>query len=264
MQPGSRCAVGRWTRRKVSTLKIISFRAKSEQAEEPPTLDIAGRVLPVIVRRHPQAKGYKLRYDAVKAELRLTIPVRGRLRAALDWASGQGDWVATQMAVSPDLVRLLRGATLPVEGVNREIIWDRAYSRTPRLEKGRVTVGGPEESVSARIVRWLKNRALETLRAETYDMAEGAGLSIASVSIGDPRGRWGSCSSSGAIRYSWRLILVPADVRRATVAHEVAHRLHMDHSPAFHAAHADLLGEDPAPAREWLRKHGAALHRFTA
>ena len=41
MQPGSRCAVGRRTRRKVSTLKIISFRAKSEQAEEPPTLDIA-------------------------------------------------------------------------------------------------------------------------------------------------------------------------------------------------------------------------------
>ena len=74
-------------------MKIISFRAKSEQAEEPPTLEIAGRVLPVIVRRHPQAKGYKLRYDAVKAELRLTMPVRGRLRAALD--DGR--------AVTPDL-----------------------------------------------------------------------------------------------------------------------------------------------------------------
>lgn len=245
-------------------MKIISFRAKSERAETPPTLEIAGRTLPVIVRRHPQAKGYKLRYDAVRAELRLTMPARGRIRAALDWAGGQGDWVATQMAVSPDVVRLLRGATVPVEGIERLIVWDRAYPRTPRLEGGRMTVGGPEESVGTRIVRWLKTRALDTLRAETFDMAEGAGLSITSVSIGDPRGRWGSCSSSGAIRYSWRLILMPADVRRATVAHEVAHRLHMDHSPAFHAAHADLLGEDPAPAREWLRKHGSALHRFMA
>jgi predicted metal-dependent hydrolase len=244
-------------------LKIISFRAKSEQAEAPPTLEIAGRVLPVIVRRHPQAKGYKLRYDAVKVELRLTMPDRGRIRAALDWVGKQGDWVMTQMASSPDAVRLLRGATLPVEGMNREIVWDRSYPRTPKLEQGRVIVGGTEESVGARIIRWLKARALDTLRAETYDMADGAGLSIVSVSIGDPRGRWGSCSSSGAIRYSWRLILVPPDVRRATVAHEVAHRLHMDHSPAFHAAHADLLGEDPASAREWLRKHGAGLHRFT-
>ncbi len=245
-------------------MKIISFRAKSEQAEAPPTLEIAGRTLPVIVRRHPQARGYKLRYDGVKAELRLTMPARGRVRAALDWACGQGDWIAAQMNAAPDAVRLLPGASVPVEGIERLIMLDHRSPRTPRLEGDRMIVGGPETSVGARVVRWLGNRALETLRAETYDMVEGAGLSIASVSIGDPRARWGSCSSSGAIRYSWRLILVPPDVRRATVAHEVAHRLHMDHSPAFHAAHADLLGEDPAPAREWLRKHGSALHRFTA
>lgn len=245
-------------------MKIISFRAKSETIEPAPSLDIAGRVLPVIVRRHPQAKGYRLRYDAVRAELRLTMPARGRMRAALDWASGQGDWIARQMEVSPDAARLMPGAYVPVEGVERLILWESSSPRMPRLAEGHITVGGPEGSVAPRVLRWLKNRALETLRAETFDMAEGAGLSVASVSIGDPRGRWGSCASSGAIRYSWRLILAPADVRRATVAHEVAHLLHMNHSPAFHAAHADLLGEDPAPAREWLRRHGAALHRFTA
>ena len=62
--------------------------------------------------------------------------------------------------------------------------------------------------------------------------------------------------------YSWRLILCPPDVRRATVAHELAHLLHMDHIPAFHAAHARILGEDPKPARAWLREHGAGLHRY--
>ena len=56
--------------------------------------------------------------------------------------------------------------------------------------------------------------------------------------------------------------MAPDFVRRATVAHEVAHRLHMDHSPRFHAVVRELLGEDPAPARAWLRREGGALHRI--
>ena len=80
------------------------------------------------------------------------------------------------------------------------------------------------------------------------------------MSIGDPRARWGSCSANGDIRYSWRLILAPPDVLEATVAHEVAHRLHMDHSPAFHAAVRRLLGRDPSAERAWLRAHGRELY----
>ncbi len=244
-------------------MRIISLRAKSEEGAAP-SLSIAGRVLPIIVRRNAQARGYRLRYDAVRAQLRLTMPARGRLRPALEWVATQQDWILVQIEAAPACVRLVPGALLPVEGVEREILWSRASPRAPALEEKCVLLGGPEESVGPRLVRWLKGRALERLRAETYDMAEGAGLVVTTVSVGDPRGRWGSCAASGAIRYSWRLILAPPDVRRATVAHEVAHRLHMDHSPAFHAAHRDLLGEDPAPARQWLRAHGRALHRFTA
>jgi predicted metal-dependent hydrolase len=110
-------------------------------------------------------------------------------------------------------------------------------------------------------LRWLQAQARERLVAESKALAEREALPLTSVSIGDPRSRWGSCSSSGAIRYSWRLVMAPPWVRQATVAHELAHLLHMDHSPAFHAAHARLLGTDPAPARQWLRTHGAGLHR---
>ena len=100
------------------------------------------------------------------------------------------------------------------------------------------------------------------LSEETREFAEKAGVSVPSVGVGDPVSRWGSCAASGAIRYSWRLILAPAFVRRATVAHEVAHRIHMNHSPRFHALVAELLESDPAPARRWLRAHGSALHWF--
>jgi predicted metal-dependent hydrolase len=82
------------------------------------------------------------------------------------------------------------------------------------------------------------------------------------VAVGDPKGRWGSCAASGVIRYSWRLILAPPEVRRATVAHEVAHRVHMNHSAAFHAVVRELYGREPSHERAWLRANAMRLHSF--
>src|SRR3546814_1211329 len=113
------------------------------------------------------------------------------------------------------------------------------------LGEGCLMLGGAEEAIAPRVLRWLRDRARETLHHETEVYAARAGLRLGQVSVGDPRSRWGSCASNGNIRYSWRLICAPIFVRRATVAHEVAHLAHMDHSPAFHARHADIYGGDP-------------------
>jgi len=128
------------------------------------------------------------------------------------------------------------------------------------LHGGRLICGGPAEGLARRIQNWLRREALKVLSEETDELAARIGVAVERVTVGDPRARWGSCSSRGAIRYSWRLILAPDHVRRATVAHEVAHRIHMDHSRRFHALVAELLGADPAPARAWLSANGAALH----
>jgi predicted metal-dependent hydrolase len=127
---------------------------------------------------------------------------------------------------------------------------------------GRILTGGPLETIEPRLLRWLKQQARVVLERETRACADKADVTVARIGIGDPLSRWGSCSESGSIRYSWRLILAPDWVLRATVAHEVAHRVHMNHGPAFHALVAGLFGADPAPARLWLRRHGAGLHRF--
>ena len=122
--------------------------------------------------------------------------------------------------------------------------------------------GGPLEGLDRRLLRWLKSHARDLLDRETREFAARAGVMASRVAVGDPVSRWGSCSSKGAIRYSWRLILAPEFVRRATVAHEVAHLVHLNHGPDFHALVERLLGADPKPARAWLRREGAALHRI--
>ena len=108
-------------------------------------------------------------------------------------------------------------------------------------------------------MRWLRAEAQRLLDLETRACAAAAGVTIESVRVGDARSRWGSCTGSGAIRYSWRLVMAPGWVRRAVVAHEVAHRIHMHHGPDFHALAAELNGSDPAPAMRWLHTNGTRL-----
>jgi predicted metal-dependent hydrolase len=209
-----------------------------------------------------RARVIRLRVDRRTGEVVLTVPPRVSRRKALEWASGHRDWIEKQLArVEPASV-IAPGSLIPLEDEPHRVDWDPARPRVPRLEPGLILAGGPLDGLEARILRWLRRHALDLLGRETAEFAAKAGVSVSRVAVGDPVSRWGSCSSSGAIRYSWRLLLAPDFVRRATVAHEVAHRVHMHHGPEFHALVEELLGADPKPARLWLRRRGAALHRI--
>jgi predicted metal-dependent hydrolase len=81
------------------------------------------------------------------------------------------------------------------------------------------------------------------------------------LTLRDTRSRWGSCSATGALSYSWRLILAPPRVLDYVAAHEVAHLAQMNHSPAFWAEVARLMPDYESP-RAWLRREGSALHRY--
>jgi hypothetical protein len=210
----------------------------------------------------PTARAMRLRVDRRTGEVVLTIPKRASRRKALAWADGHRGWIEARLAEVAPALPLAPGTELPLYGRPHRIDWSPDRPRTPRVEEGRLVVGGPVEGLEARLLRWLRRHALDTLASETAEFAAKAGVKVTRIGTGDPLSRWGSCSSTGGIRYSWRLILAPDWVRRATVAHEVAHRVHMNHGPDFHALVETLLGADPKPARLWLRSHGPSLHRI--
>lgn len=191
--------------------------------------------------------------------LKLTMPWRQSARSALDWVAGQRPWIDRQLAAAPAGLPFNDGAIIPVEGVERRIVHQPGTRRGVQLQGERLLVGGPAESLPGAVERWLRTLARERLSHTTAAVAAQAGVTVRSVSIGDPVSRWGSCSSSGAIRFSWRLILAPPEVLRFVVTHEVAHRLHMDHSPAFKAAEERLFGGPVAAARLELRRLSPSL-----
>ena len=77
----------------------------------------------------------------------------------------------------------------------------------------------------------------------------------------DQTSRWGSCTAAGALSYSWRLILAPPHVLDYLAAHEVAHLVEMNHSPAFWRVVARICPEWER-AKGWLSANGNALHRY--
>lgn len=221
---------------------------------------IGADVRPLTIVRSRAARRMRLSVDPRNGTIRLSLPTRAGLKGALLWVEEQRAWIERQLGRLPEPRPILPGGSVDLGDDALTIDWAADRPRVVRREGDRLIVGGPADALEGRVLRWLKREALTVLARETQEFADLASVGVGRVGVGDPRSRWGSCAASGDIRYSWRLILAPAFVRRATVAHEVAHRVHMNHGAAFHALVAELLGADPRPARLWLRANGAALH----
>lgn len=204
----------------------------------------------------------RLSIDERRQLLTLTIPRRASRRAALDWARRQGEWIEAQLSAIEPPQPFQAGMRIPFEDRELTLHWSQELARTPQIVGESLQAGGPEARFAARIEQFLRRRALDRLALETFATASRAEVAVSSVTVGDPKSRWGSCSASGAIRYSWRLIMAPPHLLRWLVAHEVAHRRHMNHGAAFHALEAELYGGDVRAARAELRALGPRLKRI--
>ena len=238
------------------TLSISLF------SKGPESLSLPGIAWPIELRPHPRARAVRLRIDEARGLLLLTYPRRMSRRAALEWAAKQSGWVEAQLAAIEPAEPFEPGAIIPVEGIPVRLHWDPAMPRTPQLVGDLLSCGGPADAFAARIERFLRNMARARLSDATADAARRAGVTVRSVSVGDAGSRWGSCSASGALRYSWRIILAPTHILNWLVAHEVAHRRHMNHGPAFKALEAELYGASVTAARTELRALGPRLKRI--
>jgi hypothetical protein len=230
--------------------------ARSEAALE------AALPVPIEIRPMRNARVLRLRFDDSTGMLKLTCPARTSRKTALAWALDQREWIEAQLARALPDEPFADGAVIPIEGRETRIRWSEDAPRTPRLVDGELWCGGPQAGLSRRVETFLKRLALQTMSSEVADYAAAAGVTGRSVSVGDAGTRWGSCSSSGRIRLSWRLILAAPQARRYVVAHEVAHLVHLNHGARFKALEARLFGPGLAEAKAILRRDGPRLRRI--
>ncbi len=233
-----------------------------DRGDSPTDVLVDGKPVTLHLSRHPRARRFRLRYDPLTDRLTLTLPPRANAATAQAWAATQSDWIRQQRERRTITRPVGPGEILPFRDGQLRIDWARTHDRAPRLEGAPLHLGGPESGVAGRVERWLRAQALADWTERTHRIAAGAGLSCTGVAVGDPHSRWGSCSSSGRIRYSWRLIMAPDMVREAIAAHEVAHLRHLNHGAAFHALADELSGGTADAAHRWLKIHGRTLHHM--
>jgi len=239
------------------------LRRASTSPDADPVVEVAGRALPLLIRRHPRATRLTMRLAPDGSELRVTMPAWGRTREALDFARSRSDWIAAQLARVPVPLTIGPGALLPWRGETLLVDWQATAPRKPALLADRLVLGGPAEGLSTRLTRWLEAQALTLLADDLAFYCTRAGMPVPALRLSRARRRWGSCSAARdglrCVRINWRLVMAPDWVRRSVVAHEVAHLVHFDHSPRFHALLADIYEHDLKAADTWLAQHGRSL-----
>ncbi len=220
----------------------------------------------VLVRRSDTARRFTLRIKAATRELLVTMPSRSSQATLKDFLERHEGWVQTRLQKIPDQVRFEDGALIPYKGELHRILHQplaRGTVRKGQDEAGQalLLVSGDASHLARRVRDFLKKNAKSELELATFRHAQALNVTIKRISIKDTTSRWGSCSSSGALSYSWRIIMAPPMVLDYLAAHEVAHRREMNHSARFWKIVYALFPDTDA-AESWLKKNGSGLHHY--
>jgi predicted metal-dependent hydrolase len=215
------------------------------------------------VRRSARSSRLRVRVDA-DGRVEVVAPPGASGGAIRSFVASNAGWIdgvrARQLARArasatlglrdPGCVRLY-GDSLPVR------VGATAGSVARRTAEA---IDAPAVEPGKAVGRLLRREARRVLQDRVHLHADRLGVVPGRISVRDTRSRWGSCSTTGALSFSWRLVLAPPAVLDYVVVHELCHLRHHDHSPRFWAAVADA---DPhwRQAARWLKTHGAELHR---
>jgi predicted metal-dependent hydrolase len=246
-------------------LRLFQRRAPEQAAHFEIVHD--GETYRVALKRVATSRRLTLRVRTATRDAVLTMPTRSSLKAAREFAERHAAWIGTRLARLPQPVAFEPSAVMPLRGVDHRIVHRANERRGVWLESSErgplICVSGERPHVARRVTDFLKREARKDLEAAVARHSKQLGVKPRRIALRDTVSRWGSCSSTGGLNFSWRLILAPPSVLDYLAAHEVAHLTHMNHSPLFWKLTRRLHPETDR-AEIWLKVHGASLHRFGA
>jgi predicted metal-dependent hydrolase len=248
----------------VMALRALLYRRPSEPSSIQVVFDRA--IYLVRLRRHRQARRYTLRIDAASRAVVLTMPPRGAVKEAREFAQKHGGWIAARLKRLPEAAPFAHGVEVPLRGQPCRIVHRRGLRGTVWVETDEsglqlLCVAGEAPHINRRVSDFLKREAARALETAARRYAREIGVPIKRICVRDQSSRWGSCSNTGVLSFSWRLILAPPHVLDYLAAHEVAHLVELNHSPRFWRLVSKIY-PDFERAKAWLDVHGTDLHRY--
>jgi predicted metal-dependent hydrolase len=245
--------------------------------ETPAVAPLAGGPLPYTLRHSPRARGLRVVVHPQRGVI-VTVPATrtGRLdgeRRAVEFLTQREPWLRRHLArdakVRAELAARggardggsirLEGRIVPIRVVPAVV--GARHSTVARFDD-ELVIHRAERDVlpdAAIIEGWLRDLARARIDDAIADHADALGVTPRSITIRDPRSRWGSASQKGRVSLSWRLILAPREALETVVIHELAHLRVFGHGPTFWSLVASRR-PDHRIWRRWLHDHATELH----
>jgi hypothetical protein len=225
-------------------------------------MEIHSRPVPIHFRRHPRARRYLLRLRADKT-IQVTLPARGSLAFARQFAASRRDWLEKQWlrlearrappaVLRPGMEIMLRGSRVPLEARERDGRVEIWFDNKP------LPGPAPAENLRPALEKHLRALARAELAARAQELARQLSAPMRRVVVRNQKSRWGSCSVRRTISLNWRLIQAPESVRDYIILHELTHLRHLNHSARFWAA-VERVCPNYRQAEAWLKHNSAEL-----
>ncbi|MDI6025257.1 M48 family metallopeptidase [Corticibacterium sp. UT-5YL-CI-8] len=223
---------------------------------------VAGRSLPLRIVENGRARRLTLRIEPGCRGLRITIPpglAKGEVERFLLRQQG---WLEQKLIKLPDKPEVRAGVKIPVRGVPHLIVHQPGKRGTAAVAEYEsapaLLVYGNDEHLPRRVADFLKREAKRDIEALVEAHCGTIGKRAKTIRFRDTSSRWGSCTSDGALSFSWRIMMAPPQVINYLVAHEVAHLKEMNHGPGFWRL-CEKLCPDTDRCKAWLKRNGNAL-----
>lgn len=224
---------------------------------------VAGRRIPLVIRENKRATRLTLRIEPGGNGLKLSAPHGISDREIDQFLQRHHGWLTNKLAKIPKAALIEEGSVIAIRDIPHQVVRSgklRGISEV--LNEGDeylLSVGGAPEHAGRRVVDYLKKQARLDLQRHVGTHSGAIGKRVASLQLKDTKSRWGSCTSTGRLSFSWRIIMAPEFVIDYLAAHEVAHLREMNHGPRFWKLCYELCPRTDE-AKGWLKRHGSALH----
>lgn len=200
-----------------------------------PLLDIDGLVVQHRINR-------RLKHAYLKVEQDGTVVLKSNgsdrkslerfIRAKRSWIEKQQMQAAVHPTMEPGKTILLFGECVDIGSVG-------------------ITIDGVSGAmpVQRHYDRFYREHAQRYLETKTLEFALKMGVDFREIRLRKMKRRWGSCSHDGVITFNTLLMQLPECMIDYTVVHELAHRVHFNHSSDFHALVALYVPDEKALRR---------------
>ncbi len=222
----------------------------------------SGAEIPVVITTRRGLRNITLRPKFTpRPEIHISKPWLVSTSAAIRFLESKQRWIECVFQKCPQKTRLQSGDVIEFLGHSVLLMHD-SYARSNRFDTETMTlyVGGGVDMFERRVRDFIKSEFLTELK-KTIRSAPSE-LHPKRIAMRDTTSRWGSCSSTGTMSFSWRLAFAPVDVMRYVIMHELAHMKHMNHSDEFWMTVRELYGPGVERAKRWLSQYGSELHRY--